>query len=91
MVPMTYQTGRASDVDPCDVETRDDFARFLSAVLADFRSTGKVEWENGTLDRFLDGMSAFADAHVVEAPEPDQERASWRLFAEIVRAATRYE
>jgi hypothetical protein len=85
---VNYETGRATDVDPSNVETRDDFARFLSAVLADFRSTGEAEWENGTLDRFFDGLSAFADARVVETPEPDQEQVSWRLFAEIVRAAT---
>lgn len=28
---MTYETGRATDVDPTNVETRDDIARFLSA------------------------------------------------------------
>jgi hypothetical protein len=88
---VNYETGRATDVDPSNVETRGDFARFLAAVLADFRSTGVVEWENGTLDRFLDGFSAFAGARVVEALEIDQERASWRLFAEIVWAATGYE
>jgi hypothetical protein len=88
---MTYETGRATDVDPSDVGTRDDFARFLSAVVADFRSTGEAEWENGTLGRFLDGLAAFADARVVEAAELDQEQASWSLFAEIVRAATGYE
>jgi hypothetical protein len=88
---MNYETGRATDVDPSNVETRDDFARFLSAVLADFRSAGEAEWENGTLDRFLDGLSAFADARLVEAPQPDQEQASWGLFAEILRAATGYE
>lgn len=88
---MNYETGRATDVDPSNVETRDDFARFLSAVLADFRSTGEAEWENGTLDRFLDGLSAFAAARVVEALEPDREQASWRLFAEILQAATGYE
>ena len=85
---VTYETGRATDVDSNNVETRDDFAHFLSAVLADFRSTGEAEWENGTLDRFLDGLSAFAGGRVIEAPELDQERASWCLFAEIVRAAT---
>jgi hypothetical protein len=88
---VNYETGRATDVDPSDVATRGDFGRFLSAVLADFRSTGEAEWENGTLDRFLDGLSAFADARVVDAPGPDQEQASWRLFAEIVQAATGYE
>jgi hypothetical protein len=86
-----YETGRATHVDPSNVDTRDDFARFLSAVLAEFRSTGHAEWENGTLDRFLDGLSAFADARVVEEFELDQEHASWRLFAEIVSVATAYE
>jgi len=36
-------------------------------VLADFRSTGKAEWENDNLDRFLDGLSAFAGARLVDA------------------------
>jgi hypothetical protein len=88
---VNYDTGRSTNADSSKVETRDDFARFLSAVLADFRSTGEAEWENGALDRFLDGLSAFADAHVVEAPRSDHEQASWRLFAEIVQGATGYE
>ena len=33
---VTYETGRATDVDQSRVETRKDFADFLSAVLADF-------------------------------------------------------
>jgi hypothetical protein len=86
---VTYETGRAANVEPSGIETREDFAGFLTAVLADFRATGASEWENGTLDRFLDAFSAFADARVVDAQE--QEQASWRLFAEIVRAATGYE
>jgi hypothetical protein len=88
---VTYQTGRATDVDPSRVETRDDFARFLSAVLADFRAAGAAEWENGTLDRFLDGFAAFADTRVAAVPQHQQELASWRLFADMVRAATGYE
>jgi hypothetical protein len=88
---VSYETGRAANVDPRDVETREDLARFLSAVLADFRSSGEAEWENGTLERFLDGLAAFAGARVGGAANVDQEVASWRLFAEIVRAATGYE
>lgn len=88
---MSFETGRATNVDPSTVTTRDDLARFLSAVLADFRSTGEAEWENGTLERFLDGLSAYASTRVVDAPKIDQEQASWRSFAEIVRAATGYE
>jgi hypothetical protein len=88
---VNYETGRATHVDPSNVQTRDDFAGFVSAVLVDFRSTGKVEWENGSLDRFLDGLSAFADTRLAEVSNLDQERPSWRLFAEIVWAATGYE
>ncbi|HEY7222823.1 MAG TPA: hypothetical protein VH561_04305 [Micromonosporaceae bacterium] len=88
---MAFETGRATDADPSTVNTRQDFAEFLGAVLADFRSSGPAEWENGTLERFLDGFGAFAEARVVDQPVPEQELASWRLFAEIVRAATGYE
>ena len=76
-------------MDPGSVELRGDFADFLSAVLSDFGATGACEWENGTLDRFLDAFSAFAAARVVDMP--DQEDASWRLFAQLVQAATGYE
>ncbi|MEV6600126.1 hypothetical protein AB0M36_25225 [Actinoplanes sp. NPDC051346] len=68
-----------------------DVARFFSAVLADFRSTGATDWENGTLDHFLDGLTAYADARVAEAPDLDREQASWRLFAAMVQAATGHE
>ncbi|WP_189078659.1 DUF7660 family protein [Mangrovihabitans endophyticus] len=88
---MNYETGRATDVNPSSVETRDDFARFLSGVLADFRSEGAAEWENGTLDRFLDGLLAVAEARLVDASTQDQEQASWRLFAELIQGATGYE
>lgn len=39
----TYETGRVTDVDPSNVETRDDFARFVLAVLADLRLAGEAE------------------------------------------------
>jgi hypothetical protein len=88
---VTYQTGRATHVDPSRVETRDDFANFLSAVLVDFRETGASEWENGTLEDFLDAFAAYAGARLVDVPEQQQEHASWRLFAEIVHAVTGFE
>ncbi|MGW5365474.1 DUF7660 family protein [Actinopolymorpha pittospori] len=71
--------------------SRDEFGDFVHGVLADFRSTGAAEWENGTLDRFLDGLSAVAFARLVNEPDEDQERATWGLFAEMIAAATGYE
>jgi len=43
------------------------------------------------VDRFLDAFAAFADARLVGVPEHQQEHASWKLFAEMVQAATGYE
>jgi hypothetical protein len=71
--------------------TRADFGDFLLDVLADYNSSGASEWENATLERFLDGLSAFAHARLVGMPDEKQEQATWQLFAEMVAAATGYE
>ena len=87
---MTYETGRPTDANASLVETRDDFAAFVADVLADFAERGgSHEWENGTLDRFLDGLAAFAAARVQGGQ--DQDTPTWRLFAEIIAAGTGYE
>ncbi|GAA4693245.1 DUF7660 family protein [Nocardioides conyzicola] len=86
---MTHETGRAADAESADVVSRDDFADLVQAALEDFRTGGEAEWENGTLDRFLDGLAAFADARIVGGG--DQERPTWRLFGEMIVAATGYE
>lgn len=88
---MAFDTGRSTTADSSRVRTRDDFAVFLNAVLADYRQSGAAEWENGTLERFLDGFAAFAGARVSVIDLDEQVTASWHLFAEIVVAATGYE
>jgi hypothetical protein len=84
-----HETGRATTVDPSGVTSRDDFADFLQAVLQDYEATGRTEWENATLDRLLDALTAFSCARV--DGQDDQETPSWRLFAEMIVAATGYE
>jgi len=84
-----YETGRATSVDPSGVSSRDDFADFLQAVLQDYESGGKAEWENATVERLLDGLTAFSWARV--DGQGDQETPTWRLFAEMIVAATGYE
>lgn len=87
---MTYETGRPTDANASLVKTRDDFAAFVTDVLADFADRGGArEWENGTLDRFLDGVAAFAGARVQDGQ--DQDNPTWKLFAEIIAAGTGYE
>jgi hypothetical protein len=61
----------------------------MRAVIADYRDSGEQEWENGTLDRFLDSLAAYANASVLDGG--DQESPTWQLFAELVVAATGFE
>lgn len=86
-----YETGRPTNVDPAGVATRDDFGDFLHGVLADYTSSGVSEWENETLERFLDALSTVAHARVVDVPDDDQTQATWQLFAKMIQAATGYE
>jgi hypothetical protein len=88
---VTYETGRPTTADPSSVGSRDDFVGFVEAALADLRAAGADEWENGTLERFLDGLAAVSDARVVDGDRASQETPTWRLFAELVAAATGYE
>ncbi|PZF83112.1 DUF7660 family protein [Jiangella anatolica] len=87
----SWATGRATHADPERATTRDEFGEFLRAVLADFAESGHREWENNTLERFLDGLSAFALARVIDRAAEEQEVASWALFAGLIVTATGYE
>jgi hypothetical protein len=86
---MSNETGRATHVATGGISSRDDFADFMQAVLQDYEAGGEQQWENGTLHRFLDALSAFGWARVVDGG--DQETPSWQLFAEMIVAATGYE
>jgi hypothetical protein len=87
---MSYETGRFTSADPALVHDRDSFGSFVEIVLGDFRlGRGQTEWENPTLGRFLEALADFAEARVVD--RGDQETATWRLFAEMMAAATGYE
>ena len=87
---MTYETGRSTTADPSSVTDRDSFGDFLELVLGDFRlGGGATEWENATLEDFLEALAAFSEARLVG--ETEQDRASWQLFAQMIVAATGYE
>ena len=87
---VSFETGRSTTADPSTVTDRDSFADFLEVVLGDFRlGRGESEWENSTLDGFLEALAAFAEGRVNS--QADQDEANWRLFAEMIVAATGYE
>jgi hypothetical protein len=84
-----FETGRFTTARTDGIRSRDDFAAFTEQLLADYRDAGCREWENATLERFLDALAAFAGARLVD--EKDQESASWRVFGEMLVGATGYE
>jgi hypothetical protein len=76
------------------VTDRQSFIRFVDLLRQDFLDNSK-EWENDTLDRFLEALSAYAEdvqgyydnmKAGINADEPN-----WQTFADILRGATIYE
>jgi hypothetical protein len=75
------------------IQTREDFARFLKALAHEAESHGD-EWENPDLPRFLEAAAAWTGAmpgYFRNIGEPLPEHPSWKLFAQILVAATLYE
>ena len=80
--------------DPEMVASREDFAAFVDRLRADL-AVCPDEWENPTLERFLEALSAYARdvpryiRNVGSVIDP--ERPSWQLFALTFAGARVYE
>lgn len=89
-----YGTGRFAHVaDLGGVVTLADVQRVVHEMHADLLAHPD-EWENPTLDRYLDALAATLDAleslHVNRGEQlPDQP--TWRLAAELLVKASGYE
>ncbi len=90
-----WQAGRFAHVcRDVPVTSRQDVQRVIAQMRADLAGRGSQEWENPTLDRFLDALEAVLDGLPArlalqgraEPPQPD-----WALLADILVAATGYE
>ena len=90
-----WQTGRFAHVDCAGpVASRQDAQRVIAQMRADLAGRGSQEWENPTLDRFLEALEVvldglpgrFAWQGKAEPAQPD-----WALLADILVAATGYE
>lgn len=68
------------------MKTREDAVKTLEILIEDFRNHPD-DWENSTLERYLEAMAAWLNSarlREVEAP-------SWELFCEALEAAKIYE
>ncbi|MFC3994963.1 hypothetical protein ACFOVU_03500 [Nocardiopsis sediminis] len=76
-----------------DVTGREELAAFIARLGAEFRERGE-EWENTTLDRYLDSLAAWlrsAPGWYANTGRELPEDADWTLFARALAAATVYE
>ncbi|RBY94805.1 hypothetical protein DQ244_05955 [Blastococcus sp. TBT05-19] len=83
-----FATGRFAEVSPrqvAAVRSAADFARLVTHMREDLGRSGKAEWENATLDRYLEALAAVAEDRGPEG------RLSWAELADLVVTATGYE
>jgi hypothetical protein len=92
-----YETGRFADVDRAQVRAVDDLDGLIGIIGRlgdDYDSTGRAEWENATLSRFLEALHAFAHALpqlYANRGEQMPDQPTWALVAELLVGATGYE
>lgn len=76
-----------------DVDSKERLADFVAALLRDLESNRK-EWENVTLESFLEAMESWVrsmDNYYKNTGEPIPDTPTWRTFADILLAARVYE
>lgn len=76
-----------------DIDSKERLADFVAALAKDLRENA-IEWENVSLDRFLDAMEAWIrdmDGYYKNTDQPVPETPTWRTFADILLAARVYE
>jgi hypothetical protein len=81
-------------VHPRDVVDDKDLVKFIKR-LVDESSNPSCGWENCTLPDFLEAMAAWTEAGVEDwykLHDIDLSKVTkWRMFADILKAATMYE
>lgn len=86
--------GAAMLLSPNDeLRNRDDLVTFLRDLHRDFQQRGH-EWENPTLDRFLEALAAWAASSETWYQNTGKDlpaNGDWTYFARALSAATSYE
>ena len=72
----------------------EDVGRVIAQMREDLAGRGSREWENPTLDRFLEALEAVLDGlpgHLTHQGKAAAAQPDWALLAHILVAATGYE
>jgi hypothetical protein len=90
-----WQTGRFAHVDGREqVASREDVQGVIAQMRADLAGRGSREWENPSLDRFLEALEAVLDGlpgQLARQGKAETAQPDWALLAHILIAATGYE
>jgi len=79
--------------DPKTIRPKADFLVFLDEFRADLEQN-REEWENPTLERFLDAMESWIDAcdnYYRNTNQPVQTNINWRFIADALMGARIHE
>ena len=82
----------AADSAP-NIRTRQGLARFIRELATDFRSNPD-EWENDTLDSFLEALAAWTDemdGYYRNMNEDAPVTPQWKTIADMLMSASVYE
>lgn len=75
------------------IKTKEEFADFICGLRDDL-ALNSADWENPTLERFLDAMEAWVRAmnsYAVNSGDDEALIPSWQTFAKILFASKIYE
>ncbi|MEE1926460.1 hypothetical protein V0R50_31060 [Pseudomonas sp. 148P] len=75
------------------IKTKEEFADFICGLKEDLELNSN-EWENPTLERFLDAMEAWIramDFYAINSGGEEVLVPSWQTFAKILFASKIYE
>ena len=72
------------------IAKKEDFVTFIEELQSDLQTNGS-DWENVTLDRYLEALGAFTNA--IDFAYKNEKRefpkdVNWRVFAEILFAGS---
>ena len=76
-----------------DINTREDLVRFIDEMRSTYKKN-KGAWSNKDLPSYLEAMSAWIgdmDGYYENINETLPDKPTWKMFAQILAAATIYE
>ena len=75
------------------LKSKEDFVAFVQLLMEDLKHNGN-EWENNTLESYLGAIAAWTEdmnGYYKNMNLPIPENVDWKVFANILIAATMYE